>query len=250
MRSGQINMMTSMTKEETAIQLLRAVEPPEGFYLAFSGGKDSVVIHHLATRAGVKFDAHYCVSPIDPKEIHQFIRQHYPDVQWDNHIRARGTTWWALVVKKGLPMRQSRWCCELIKEAGGNDRVLIVGNRRAEGTIRKKQLCFEAHHNPKVKKIFVRPILDWTDTEVWDYIYRNNLPSCSLYKEGFHRLGCVLCPFARNVKKELHYFPKIAYLWRRACDQIIAKRQASGKTFKREFATGQELWDWWLIREK
>lgn len=240
----QVDMLTGLTKEETAIKLIQAVEPKVGYYLAFSGGKDSIVIHHLATRSGVKFDAHYCVSPIDPKEIHQFIRQDYPDVQWDYHARG----FWQLVVKKGLPMRQARWCCQIIKEAGGKDRVLIVGNRRDEGTIRKHQKCFEKGR--KHNKIFLRPILNWTDGEVWEYIHTYDLSYCSLYTQGFKRLGCVLCPFARNVKKEIYYFPKIARLWRRACDQIIARRKASGRPVKREFANGQELWDWWISRDK
>src|SRR3990167_4817746 len=123
----QLELETGLNKVEVAIGLLRAWEPPEGYYLAFSGGKDSVAIYDLAQKAGVKFDAHYCVSPIDPPQIYQFIKEHYPDVQWDNHARG----FWKLVVRKGLPMRQSRWCCQIIKEAGGHGRNVIVGNRRA-----------------------------------------------------------------------------------------------------------------------
>ena len=35
-------------KVQIAIERLRAFEPPEGYYLAFSGGKDSQCIYHLA----------------------------------------------------------------------------------------------------------------------------------------------------------------------------------------------------------
>ena len=38
-------------KVEVAIKLLRAWEPPEGYYLADSGGKDSVTILNLALEA-------------------------------------------------------------------------------------------------------------------------------------------------------------------------------------------------------
>lgn len=55
---GQLNI-NGMDKVETAIQRLQTFEPPEGYYLAFSGGKDSVVIKSLADMAGVKYDAHY-----------------------------------------------------------------------------------------------------------------------------------------------------------------------------------------------
>lgn len=54
----QINIY-GMDFVEVAIERLKAFEPEEGYYLAFSGGKDSVVIKELANIAGVKYDAHY-----------------------------------------------------------------------------------------------------------------------------------------------------------------------------------------------
>lgn len=41
-----------------AIDRLKAFEPKEGYWLAYSGGKDSIVIKRLAEMAGVKFEAH------------------------------------------------------------------------------------------------------------------------------------------------------------------------------------------------
>lgn len=62
-------------KVEVAIERLRAFEPLEGYHLAFSGGKDSVVIKALADMAGVKYDAHYSVSSVDPPELVQFVKK-------------------------------------------------------------------------------------------------------------------------------------------------------------------------------
>lgn len=45
-------------KVQIAIDRLRSFEPEEGYFLAFSGGKDSQCVYHLAKMAGVKFDAH------------------------------------------------------------------------------------------------------------------------------------------------------------------------------------------------
>ena len=47
-------------KVETAIDTMRFFEPKDGsgYFLAFSGGKDSVVLKALADMAGVKYDAH------------------------------------------------------------------------------------------------------------------------------------------------------------------------------------------------
>ena len=51
----QLNLITGQTKEQEAIKFIREHEPPEGYFLGFSGGKDSVLTHHLAEMAGVKF---------------------------------------------------------------------------------------------------------------------------------------------------------------------------------------------------
>ena len=60
---------TIKTKLDIAIQRLKSFEPQEGYFLAFSGGKDSQCIYHLAQMAGVKFEAHYHVTSVDPPEL-------------------------------------------------------------------------------------------------------------------------------------------------------------------------------------
>ena len=66
---------------QLAIERLKQFEPEDGYYLAFSGGKDSVVIKELAKMADVKHDSHYSVTTIDPPELIYAIRKH-PDVEW------------------------------------------------------------------------------------------------------------------------------------------------------------------------
>lgn len=261
-----MELETGLNKVEVAIALLQAWEPTEGYYLAFSGGKDSVAIYDLAVKAGVKFDAHYCVSPIDPPQIYQFIKEHYPDVQWDFHARG----WWKKVAQNGLPLRRARWCCRIIKESGGEGRIVIVGNRRAEGGIRRKQ-CF-VEHSRKTRLVmsidlskyvresaltYIRPILNFDNYDIWQYIRENNLPYCSLYDEGFKRLGCVLCPYSNSseIRRAEQYFPKIVDNWKRACDRIVAQTKArgyltaKGKPVKIKFQTGEELYQWWVKRD-
>ena len=108
-------------KEANAICLLQCFEDaalwyqPEGYYLAFSGGKDSVVIYTLAKMAGVKFEAHYHLTTVDPPELVRFIKREYPQVKVDRPELSM----WELIIKKRIPpTRKVRYCCEALKEQG------------------------------------------------------------------------------------------------------------------------------------
>ena len=74
--------------EATALRL----DPEGGFWLAFSGGKDSQCLYHIAQEAGVKFRAHMNLTSIDPPEVIRFVRENYPDVEMIRPGRA-STTW-------------------------------------------------------------------------------------------------------------------------------------------------------------
>ncbi|GEM_PF-1612923 len=65
-----------------SIDFLRQHEPPEGYFVGFSGGKDSITTLELCRLAGVKHQAFYTYTTIDPPEVVRFIRAHYPQVQW------------------------------------------------------------------------------------------------------------------------------------------------------------------------
>lgn len=125
-------------KVDTAITRLQMFQPPEGYYLAFSGGKDSVVIKRLADMAGVKYDAHYNVTSVDPPELVRFIKEQHPDVSRDipRDKDGKQITMWNLIPRKGLPTRLQRYCCEKLKEDKANGRVSITGVRWAESTNR------------------------------------------------------------------------------------------------------------------
>lgn len=62
----QLDFFEKRTKAEIVIERLRMFEPPEGYWLAFSGGKDSIVLKDLAIRSGVRFEAHYNITTVDP----------------------------------------------------------------------------------------------------------------------------------------------------------------------------------------
>jgi len=132
-------MMRTML--EDSIECLKQLEPEEGYFVAFSGGKDSQCVYHLCKMAGVKFDAHFSLTSVDPPEVVQFIKQHYPDVIFDIPYDRNGNrvTMWSLIPERKMPpTRIVRYCCEELKEIQGNGRRVVTGVRKAESTFRKK----------------------------------------------------------------------------------------------------------------
>lgn len=126
-------------KVQASIDRLKAFEPPEGYCLAFSGGKDSVVVKALMDMAGVKYDAHYRITSVDPPELVRFIKEQHPDVSRDYPRYKDGTvaTMWNLIPKKLMPpTRLVRYCCEVLKESGGVGRMTVTGVRWAESNNR------------------------------------------------------------------------------------------------------------------
>lgn len=249
-------------KVAIAIDRLKAFEPEEGYYLAFSGGKDSQCIYHLAVEAGVKFDAHYNLTTVDPPELVRFIKDNYPDVIIDYPKESM----WKLIVKNNCPpYRNIRWCCRELKEHGGEGRICVTGVRWAESINRKnKRKAFEVQKpkafmlfddNDKGRRLFencmqkgkrvVNPIVDWLDEDVWQFIRNRNITYCKLYDEGFHRLGCIGCPMAgEKRKKEFDRWPKYKESYLRAFGRVIKNRKAKG--LKCTWDTAEEMMDWWL----
>lgn len=233
------NLFGTVDKVADAIKLLQAHEPPDGYYLCFSGGKDSVVIHDLAVKAGVNFTAYHNVTTVEPPELMRFIRDNYPAVVKESPRYTMAQ----LIVKKGFPpLRISRYCCAELKERGGLGRVKITGIRSEESPRRAKRPQIEDARKGKGK--FVHVIKNWTEKDVWQYIHENNLPYCRLYDEGFKRIGCVLCPFQnyQSTLRDLQRFPAIADYYRRACRKSFEVNRDKMRTW----TSGDDMFDWWV----
>lgn len=127
-------------KEKMAIERFKAFEPDDGYYLAYSGGKDSDCIKILAELSGVKYEAVHNLTTVDAPETIQYIKSQ-KDVRICKARYADGShiTMWNLIVKKRMPpTRFVRYCCQKLKESGGDGRLTVTGVRWAESANRQE----------------------------------------------------------------------------------------------------------------
>lgn len=220
-----------------AIANIQRYEPPEGYHLAFSGGKDSIVIYDLAIKAGVKFDAHFNRTTVDPPEVLEFIRENYPDVIWE---KPKKSMFKLIRERKWLPTRIARFCCSELKEIGGNGRTIITGIRWQESFKRKKRKMFEESYKRK-NTFFLHPIIKWSDRDVWGYIRKYRLKYCSLYDDGHERIGCIMCPMksSKAVRLDAERYPKYYKAYLRAIRDIMKEK-------KFRWETPEEMMNWWI----
>lgn len=184
-----------------AIEFMQEHEPPEGYYLGFSGGKDSVVLKDLADKSGVKYKPYYSSTGIDPPQLTKYIKKYHPDVEW---LRPE-LSFYEGILKERTPTRNARWCCVKLKEEPSLRIPLknrLIGIRSEESSKRAKRPRIDSMTKLKGKPTILKPIFYWLEWEIWDYIERNKLPYCELYDEGFNRLGCVICPFICGPKSK------------------------------------------------
>jgi len=226
-----------------AIKLLQKHEPPEGYYVAFSGGKDSIVIYDLVKRAGVKHGVYFNQTTIDPPEIYQFIRQYYPEVIWE---KPKKSMFMLIKTRACPPSRRIRYCCSELKEIHGTGRVVVTGVRRSESVNRRTRQEYEvSKRNPKTR--YCNPIVTWSEKDVWEYIRMNNLPYPSLYDEGYTRIGCIMCPLQgyKGILLDAIRYPKHYNAYLKAFEIMLenSKRKFKGNL---KWQTPEDVMFWFI----
>ena len=238
--------LENKTFEEVAIERLREHEPPgKPYRLAFSGGKDSIVIKHLADRAGVRYESHFSQTTIDPPEVVRFIREYYPDVIWD---RPKRTMFKIIEEEKVLPTRTMRFCCRELKEMGNKEGgITVTGVRWEESPRRRTRQPYEK--SKYLRNVwFVHPIIEWSSKDVWNYIRRYKLPYCSLYDEGYNRIGCIMCPLQgeKGMRRDAARFPAVYRRYLKSIRRVLESGEANRFWAGR---TAEEIMEWWIMEK-
>ena len=127
--------------------------------------------------------------------------------------------------------------------------VLVNDNEESRRLVEQ---CYKRH------KTTVNPIIEWEDREVWDFIKSNGIQYCSLYDEGFHRLGCIGCPMAGQRQRERDFlrWSKYKEAYMRAFDKMLQlriernKKDPSKPVWRKAGVDGvvdaKAVFNWWM----
>lgn len=263
----QNKLLYSIQLLQKAEKLALSYDATGGYFLAFSGGKDSQCLYHVAKLAGVKFVAHMNLTSVDPPEVIRFVKQQYPDVHF---IKPKKSIYQYAVEKQILPTQRVRWCCNEYKEHAGAGKVTLIGIRHAESSRRAKRNEVEISNqqfsgtlegldeyrekrNSKKRKsknnksvlivtasgertlgclygketLLISPIIHWTFADVWEFLNKLGVAHCELYDQGYTRIGCICCPMS-SVKQKQKELARYPHVKRNWIKAIKAIRNGAG----------------------
>lgn len=199
-------------KIEQAKRIIQSVCAMHNTALAYSSGKDSVVLDYLAKEAGVKVQRFHNVTTIDPPGTIQFAKRHGCDIVRNDK------SFLDLVEKKGFPTMFRRFCCKELKERYYSEYALF-GIRKSESV--KRNACYSSFDDIYyyTKRKFTNrffPLLNFTDDDIRELIVSKSLECHPLYydHEGRfcveRRLGFIGCPLQSDRgKMDYLMYPKL-----------------------------------------
>lgn len=194
------------------------------FYVAFSGGKDSVVALDIVSKAlpHNEFKVLFGDTGMEFPDTYEVVEK--TEACCNNNgiefLRASSElspieTWNIF----GPPSQTMRWCCSVhktapqilkLREITGKTNftgMAYVGVRASE-SVARSEYDFVSLGEKHKGQYSCNPILEWNSAELFLYIYSQGLDINETYKKGNNRAGCLVCP---NVSEKNAFFRNACY---------------------------------------
>jgi len=209
-------------EEKRAEALITKAIKSRDVFVSYSGGKDSLATLLLTLKCLGDVPLLFNDTGIEAPATVEHVWRVADRFGLELIYASAGDAFWRSLPVYGPPARDYRWCCKVcklvpiakaVKERFQGEVCTILGQRKYESFARLRAPAIEkSRWIPNL--VSVSPIRDWSALHVWLYLMRAKVEFNPLYREGFDRIGCWLCPACElaEFKRVEELYPD---LWRR-----------------------------------
>jgi len=174
---GKVAFSTSLGAEDQVItQMIAQVGVPADIF-TLDTGRLFPETYNLLDLTSKKYDLNIKVMFPDASRVENMVNEKGINLFYDS-------------------IENRKLCCHIrkiepLKRAFAGLDAWICGLRREQSVTRKDMRLVEWDENNDLIK--VNPLIEWTETELWDYIKANHIPYNKLHDTGFPSIGCQPC---------------------------------------------------------
>jgi len=199
--ADQYNEMFSGLSATEILQKIIETHSAKAVFSTSLGVEDQVITHMLmqisqdasifTLDTGRMFPETYEVLEKTEARYGMRIKVYFPDYKAVEHmVQTRGINLFYYSIEN------RKFCCQIrkiepLKRALKGQEVWITGLRREQSPTRQDMRYAEWDEGHRIIK--VNPLLDWSESQVWDFVRDNNIPYNSLHDKGFPSIGCQPC---------------------------------------------------------
>jgi len=174
---GKIAFSTSLGAEDQALtDMICKIDP-------------SVMIFTLDT--GRLFQETYDLLNITEKKYRIKIHLYFPDAtRVEEMVREKGINLFYESVEN------RKICCQIrkiepLRRALTGMKIWVSGLRKEQSITRHEFELIEWDESHQIIKLL--PLVDWTESQVWEYLKEKKIPYNELHDKGFPSIGCLPC---------------------------------------------------------